>query len=438
MPDCSARPRGPERHRRSRARRPRHGRRHGLGPASQPVPRLQRRVQPVPALPARRRSEVRRLEAVRANRSHLHEAVPRDDEPAGAGRGRRERVDGVPGHRTRIEARLRAPPGGGALASYLGARGRRRSGHVCGCPPGLHPVAGRAPASASDPRGSDEAGRVRHDFLRERVAPCDRSAEAPRAPRPGVRSVRRRGRGRVGAAARGSDRARGSGLPRPRPRRDGAAIQAAMSSSRISRPERRVLTSAAVRESYGVALRRFLERWRTTCASSGIDYHRVTTDMRARFGPFGLPAPADAERPAMIHWLNPAALAGLALLALPILIHLLRTRQAERIPFPSLRFVLPSETAAVRLRLPADLAAAPGPPRDRGGGGDSGRRAGDRNALAGSSVECANRPRGDRRHVGGHPGGGCPGEGAAGRGARGRCNRRAFGASPPCESRASA
>jgi hypothetical protein len=56
----------------------------------------------------------------------------------------------------------------------------------------------------------------------------------------------------------------------------------------------------------------------------------------------------------MIHWLNPAALAGLALLALPILIHLLRTRQAERISFPSLRFVLPTKTAAVRLRLPAD------------------------------------------------------------------------------------
>ena len=56
----------------------------------------------------------------------------------------------------------------------------------------------------------------------------------------------------------------------------------------------------------------------------------------------------------MIHWLNPAALAGLGLLGLPILIHLLRTRQAERIPFPSLRFVVPSETAAVRLRLPAD------------------------------------------------------------------------------------
>jgi len=42
----------------------------------------------------------------------------------------------------------------------------------------------------------------------------------------------------------------------------------------------RVLTSAAVRNSYGVAVRRFLERWRTICASHGIDYQRVTTDMR--------------------------------------------------------------------------------------------------------------------------------------------------------------
>ena len=42
----------------------------------------------------------------------------------------------------------------------------------------------------------------------------------------------------------------------------------------------RVLTNAAIRDSYGMAVRRFLERWRTICASSGIDYHRVTTDMR--------------------------------------------------------------------------------------------------------------------------------------------------------------
>ena len=58
----------------------------------------------------------------------------------------------------------------------------------------------------------------------------------------------------------------------------------------------------------------------------------------------------------MIAWLNPAALAGLALLAGPVLVHLLLRHRAERLPFPSLRFVRPSRTAAVRLRLPSDLA----------------------------------------------------------------------------------
>ena len=72
-----------------------HRRRHRRRPAPQPVPRLQRRVQPVPPLPPRRRSEVRRLEAVRAHRSLLHEAVPRDDEPRRAAGPRCERVDGV-------------------------------------------------------------------------------------------------------------------------------------------------------------------------------------------------------------------------------------------------------------------------------------------------------------------------------------------------------
>jgi hypothetical protein len=56
----------------------------------------------------------------------------------------------------------------------------------------------------------------------------------------------------------------------------------------------------------------------------------------------------------MIHWLNPAALGGFVLLALPILIHLLRAHRAERVLFPSLRFISPSRTAAVRFRLPAD------------------------------------------------------------------------------------
>ena len=54
-------------------------------------------------------------------------------------------------------------------------------------------------------------------------------------------------------------------------------------------------------------------------------------------------------------WLNPAALAGLALLAGPVLVHLLLRHRAERVLFPSLRFVRASRTAAVRLRPPSDL-----------------------------------------------------------------------------------
>lgn len=57
----------------------------------------------------------------------------------------------------------------------------------------------------------------------------------------------------------------------------------------------------------------------------------------------------------MIGWLQPAAFWGLGLLALPIAIHLLRARQARRVPFPSVRFVRPSRTASVRLRPPSDL-----------------------------------------------------------------------------------
>ena len=57
----------------------------------------------------------------------------------------------------------------------------------------------------------------------------------------------------------------------------------------------------------------------------------------------------------MIRWLNPSAGWALALLAIPIAIHLLRAHRAERRPFPTLRFVPASRTAAVRMRLPSDL-----------------------------------------------------------------------------------
>jgi uncharacterized protein (DUF58 family) len=41
---------------------------------------------------------------------------------------------------------------------------------------------------------------------------------------------------------------------------------------------RRILTSAAIREAYRGDFHAFLDRWRTICATYGIDYHRVTTE----------------------------------------------------------------------------------------------------------------------------------------------------------------
>lgn len=56
----------------------------------------------------------------------------------------------------------------------------------------------------------------------------------------------------------------------------------------------------------------------------------------------------------MIGWQNPAALWGLALVAAPVIVHLLRRHRAQRVLFPSVRFVQTTQTAAVRFRLPAD------------------------------------------------------------------------------------
>jgi hypothetical protein len=55
-----------------------------------------------------------------------------------------------------------------------------------------------------------------------------------------------------------------------------------------------------------------------------------------------------------LHWLNPLALAGLALAALPVLIHLLQRHRAVRVPFPTLRFLRDSRAAAVRIRSLSD------------------------------------------------------------------------------------
>jgi hypothetical protein len=56
----------------------------------------------------------------------------------------------------------------------------------------------------------------------------------------------------------------------------------------------------------------------------------------------------------MIAWLHPVALAGLAGMAGPVVVHLLRRPRAPVVAFPSLRFVRPARTAASRLTAIAD------------------------------------------------------------------------------------
>jgi hypothetical protein len=57
----------------------------------------------------------------------------------------------------------------------------------------------------------------------------------------------------------------------------------------------------------------------------------------------------------VIAWLAPAAIAALALLAGPVVVHLLARRHARRVVFPASHFVRPAHAAAVRLRRPSDI-----------------------------------------------------------------------------------
>jgi hypothetical protein len=52
-----------------------------------------------------------------------------------------------------------------------------------------------------------------------------------------------------------------------------------------------------------------------------------------------------------VTWLVPAAWVGVALLAIPILIHFLARQQSRRVPFPSLRFLPATQLAALRRRV---------------------------------------------------------------------------------------
>jgi hypothetical protein len=55
-------------------------------------------------------------------------------------------------------------------------------------------------------------------------------------------------------------------------------------------------------------------------------------------------------------WLSPLAWLGLTAVAVPVVVHLLAHRRAERVPFPTLRFLRPTRLAAIRRRALEDVA----------------------------------------------------------------------------------
>jgi hypothetical protein len=57
----------------------------------------------------------------------------------------------------------------------------------------------------------------------------------------------------------------------------------------------------------------------------------------------------------MIGWQNPGAFWALLILAAPVLVHMLRRHRADRVLFPSLRFVRTAQTSATRVRRPSDV-----------------------------------------------------------------------------------
>jgi Aerotolerance regulator N-terminal len=56
-----------------------------------------------------------------------------------------------------------------------------------------------------------------------------------------------------------------------------------------------------------------------------------------------------------VDWINPAVLAGLAVIAGPVVVHLLRRQRAPRVTFPTIQFLASTRAAAARFRRPSDL-----------------------------------------------------------------------------------
>ena len=94
-------------------------------------------------------------------------------------------------------------------------------------------------------------------------------------------------------------------------------------------------------------------------ALRGVRHRLHARDDRRAAGRNAARVPASAPRcwtcPVSIDWINPAALAGLAAIAGPVVVHLLRRQRAPRVTFPTIQFLAPTRAAAARFRRPSDL-----------------------------------------------------------------------------------
>ena len=114
---------------------------------------------------------------------------------------------------------------------------------------------------------------------------------------------------------------------------------------------------SAARESYVAAFTAWLSTVEQQLRREGIDYLRLIADE-----PLEPRAAAVSRQPARrvvvmsIAWIAPAALIGLALIALPIAVHLLVRQHARVLAYPSLRFLRETQLAAFRRRAIQDAA----------------------------------------------------------------------------------
>src|SRR5262245_44475825 len=85
--------------------------------------------------------------------------------------------------------------------------------------------------------------------------------------------------------------------------------------------------------------------------------HAGDDQRSARRHPARVPAPAPRRWafPVSLDWITPAALASLAVVAGPVLVHFLRRQRAPRVTFPTIQFLVPTRAAAARFRRPSDL-----------------------------------------------------------------------------------